>query len=160
MTEFVLAKETDAPTIAHLRQRVWTETYRNIYPEEMIDHFDYAWHTRQDLARIQSPVYLVYLIMEAGEAVGYLTLKTGKRLLLLSVYILADHRRRGIGRAAFRLIRRYCIDQGIAGFTCQCQSRNGQAMAFYHAMGGMITARDEDNAEAWQDSVTFSFRIT
>ena len=158
MTEFVLAKDSDAPAIAQLRQRVWAETYRNIYPVEMIHHFDYGWHTRQDLARIQSPVYLVYLIVEAGAPVGYLTLKKGEPLLLLSLYILADYQRRGIGTAAFRLIWRYCAEQGIDGFTCQCQPQNERAMAFYRAMGGIITARDEENGEAWQNSVTFSFR--
>lgn len=154
MTEFVMAQEADAPVIARLRQKIWAATYRGIYPDEMIDQFDYGWHTRQDQARIQSPKYMVYLIVEGDRPIGYLNLKMGELPVLLSLYVLPEYQRRGIGRAAFRLIRQYC---GPSGFTCQCQPRNETAMAFYHAMGGIITARDEENAESWQDSVTFSF---
>lgn len=157
MTAFILAREADAITIAHLRQRIWADTYRGIYPVEMIEQFDYGWHTRQDLARIQSSAYMVYLIMEEDSPVGYLNLKHGETLKLMSLYILPEYQRRGIGRSAFRLVRRHCAEHGISRFTCQCHPQNGSARAFYEAMGGIITARDEDNAESWQNSVMFSF---
>ena len=65
--EFVLAKETDASTIAELRQNIWSTTYRGIYPDEMIDSFDYKWHTQNDLKKIKSSEYLVWLIMHEKE---------------------------------------------------------------------------------------------
>ncbi len=39
---FVPASEDDAMTIVALRQKVWASTYRGIYPDSMIDVFDYA----------------------------------------------------------------------------------------------------------------------
>lgn len=159
MIGFVLAKEADAEAIARLRQRIWATTYRGIYPDEMIDRFDYAWHTARDLSRIRSEAYLVFLIMEDTNPVGYLTLKKGGPLQLLSLYVCKEQQHRGIGRAAFAQIRQYCAENGLNGFACQCLPQNASAMAFYHAMGGVITARDEGNAEPWQDSVTFSFSV-
>lgn len=159
MIEFVLAKENDAPIIAKLRQRVWAETYCDIYPAEMIDHFDFGWHAQQDLGRIRNPGYLVYLITKDGKSIGYLTLKIGKPLILLSLYILQENQRQGIGKQAFALIHRYCREKDVAAFICQCQPDNKPAMAFYHTMGGIITESDDENVESWQNSVTFSFPI-
>lgn len=159
MSEFVLAKETDAPTIARLRQEIWASTYRGIYPDDMIDQFDHAWHTARDLSRIQNEAYLVFLIKDEAASVGYLTLKKGEPLLLLSLYVLKDYQHRGIGRAAFALICRYCAQSGLTNFTCQCQPQNASAVDFYRAMGGVITARDEGNDETWQDSVKFTFSV-
>ena len=159
MRSFVPAQPEDAPILARLRQRVWAETYGDIYPAEMIENFDYEYHTRQDFVRIQSPGYMVYLIQQADKPIGYLILKAGEPLWLLSLYVLAEYQRRGIGKAAFQLIRKYCASQGIGEFSCQCQPQNTPAIAFYKAMGGRITARDEGNEETWQDSVTFTFRV-
>ena len=157
MTEFIKAREADSPVIASLRQRIWACTYRGIYPDGMIDGFDLSWHTARDLARIRSEIYLVFLIRISGQNVGYLTVKKGTPLLLLSLYILPEFQGRGAGRAAFQKVREICGEAGQKTFLCQCQPQNKPAMAFYEKMGGRITARDLGNAESWQDSVTFSF---
>ena len=44
MIDFVPAQPEDAARIGRLRQRCWAATYRGVYPDEMIDQFDYAWH--------------------------------------------------------------------------------------------------------------------
>ena len=159
MTEFVLAKKTDAVVIAQLRKQIWNTTYRGIYPDTMIDDFDFDWHTQKDQVRICNSAYLVYMIMEEDTPVGYLTLKKGDPLFLMSLYVLAEYQHCGIGTKAFHQIRSMCKEQGIETFTCQCQPQNGQAMAFYRAMGSVITARDEENEEVWQNSVTFTFAV-
>ena len=41
---FVEATAADALTIIGLRCRIWDTTYRGIYPDSMIDDFDWAWH--------------------------------------------------------------------------------------------------------------------
>lgn len=50
--DFVPLKESDADLLGQLRQKAWSFTYRGIYPDEMIDQFDYAWHKERDLLRI------------------------------------------------------------------------------------------------------------
>lgn len=159
MIEFVTAAQPDAAVISHLRQKVWATTYRGIFPDEMIDNFDYPWHEGRDLARIRSEDYLVYRITASGENIGYFIIGKQDPLVLQSLYILPAYQNQGIGRMVFDWIRKFCKDNGIAAFTCQCQPQNGNALAFYQKMGGRIIARNEDNEEHWQDSVTFEFGV-
>lgn len=159
MIQFVIAKESEAGVVSRLRQRVWSTVYRGVFPDEMIDRFDYEWHQQRDLARIQSDEYLVYRITADDQNIGYLIIKKGRPLLLQSLYILPAYQRQGIGKMAFQLIRDYCKHNGMDTFICHCQPRNASARAFYCKMGGKIIAQDVDNAEHWQDSVTFEFEV-
>ena len=54
MYAFTPASPADAPLLGRLRQRCWAAAYRGVYPDDMIDRFDYAWHEARDLARISS----------------------------------------------------------------------------------------------------------
>lgn len=39
---FVEAAKEDVPEIIALRHQIWGTTYRGIYPDDMIDNFDWA----------------------------------------------------------------------------------------------------------------------
>lgn len=39
---FVLASISDAETFGQLRKQCWQSTYRGIYPDEIIDNFDFS----------------------------------------------------------------------------------------------------------------------
>lgn len=159
MIDFVPAVPEDAARIGRLRQRCWDAAYRGVYPDEMIDRFDYAWHEKQDLARITSPRFEVRLIAEDGVPIGYMIIRDGAPLLLHSLYLLPEHQRRGIGRMAFDRMRERCAAQEQPYFLCHCQPENENALAFYHRMGGVIIARDERNEEAFMNSVTLRFSV-
>ena len=47
---FIEAAEADALTIIALRRRIWDTTYRGIYPDSMIDDFDWDWHKERELS--------------------------------------------------------------------------------------------------------------
>ena len=51
--DFVPAKTGDAAAISALRQRIWDTTYRGIYPDAVIDGFNYGWHQQRDLEKSQ-----------------------------------------------------------------------------------------------------------
>ena len=157
MTDFVPALPSDVPLIGQLRQQCWAAAYRGIYPDDMIDRFDFAWHARRDLARINSPEFEFFLITDDGTPVGYMTFQHSKPPLLMSLYLLPTHQRRGAGRMAFERLHQTCAAHGYRFFLCYCQPENAGAMAFYHRMGGYIIARDEGNEEACMDSVVFLF---
>jgi hypothetical protein len=57
--DFVPAKASDAATISTLRQRIWNTTYRGVYPDAVIDDFDYDWHQQCDLKKISDPSFTV-----------------------------------------------------------------------------------------------------
>ena len=48
---FVEAAKEDVPEIIALRHQIWGTTYRGIYPDDMIDNFDWAWHQEKELDR-------------------------------------------------------------------------------------------------------------
>lgn len=159
MNSFLRARPGDEHILGQLRQQCWATTYRGIYPDDMIDQFDYVWHAERDLARINSARYDVFLIIDDISPIGYLNIEHGTPPLLYSLYLLPSHQRRGIGKMAFAHMRRFCQEQGQPFFLCHCQPENAGALAFYHRMGGVIVARDEENEEAFMNSVTFRFPV-
>ena len=68
---FVPAKANDAAAVSALRQRIWDTTYRGIYPDAVIDDFNYDWHQQRDLKKISDPSFTVYLIRYGNENIGY-----------------------------------------------------------------------------------------
>ncbi len=156
---FVLAQPEDAEVLSELRRRVWATTYRGIYPDEMIDDFDYAFHHARNRAYIASDCFAVYLIKDGGEPIGYLILKKGNPLHLQSLYLLKAYRGQGIGRAAFDLVRQYCRNDGIEKFDLDCHPDNTGALAFYARMGGAIVSRDEGHERNEENGVRIVFSL-
>lgn len=98
---FVEATEEDVPSIIGLRQRIWSTTYRGIYPDSMIDEFDWDRHREMELLRVHHPAYSVYLIRKGRQNIGYLTINKTDVITLQSLYIVSEYQRQGIGRQAF-----------------------------------------------------------
>lgn len=157
MVHFTPAQPGDAHCISLLRQQCWAATYRGIYPDAMIDRFDFSWHAQRDLARITSNKFSVNLILEDTAPIGYMVIQHRCPPLLYSLYLLPEYQQHGIGRMAFRILHEYCRERKQPFFLCQCQPENAGAIAFYHRMGGTIISRDEDNEERFMNSVTFRF---
>lgn len=155
--QFICAQEKDAPVILQLRQRIWSTTYRGIYPDSMIDDFDYSWHMEKELRRIQNPSYSVYLITKDHFRIGYLTLKKTDCITLQSLYIAAEYQQQGIGKQAFDFVRQFCLENETNAFICHCVPENTPARAFYEKMAGKIIGEDLNNDESWMNSVIYQF---
>ncbi|MBO4563175.1 MAG: GNAT family N-acetyltransferase [Clostridia bacterium] len=156
---FVAAEADDARLISCLRQRVWSETYRGIYPDSAIDDFDYKTHEARDIARIEDPAFRVYVIYDGAAPVGYLYFADRGRVHVQSLYLIKTCRRRGIGSAAFEMIRRYCRGKGYRTFTCNCNAHNSPALAFYAKMGGRETGRDVGHENMQEDQIGLEFDV-
>ena len=158
--DFVPAKTSDAATISTLRQRIWDATYRGIYPDAVIDAFDYDWHQKRDLKMISDPSCIVYLIRHDGENIGYFTFRdVGAFVWLHSLYVLREYQHRGIGKQAFSILKEYCKKKGIYRFACDCSPYNENAMRFYQRMGGMVTKTDTGHENKQEDGVIFEFNL-
>ena len=155
--QFMPAAEKDADTIIELRRKVWETTYRGIYPDSMLDAFDFSWHLQKELQRIRHPQYDVYLITQNGRGIGYLTMRKTEAITLQSLYVLKEYQRRGIGKLAFDFVRQYCQDHQKSSFVCHCVPENYPARKFYEKMGGKIVGEDMDNEESWMNSVIYRF---
>lgn len=156
---FTLATEQEARALSQLRRQVWETTYRGIYPDQMIDQFDYAFHDQRNRQMIQSRNLLVWFIREGAEKIGYLILQKKEPLRLQSLYLLERHRGKGIGTQAFELVRSYCREQGISRFVLDCHPDNAGALAFYAKMGGVITDRDVGHERNEENGLTLEFSI-
>ncbi len=156
---FILANPEDAPALSELRRQVWETTYRGIYPDEMIDDFDYAFHNERNLMYIHSPNFVVYFILDGTEKIGYLILRKKDPLHLQSLYLLEQYRGRGIGTMAFDFVRSYCREHGISQFGLDCHPDNTGSLAFYAKMGGVIIQRDEGHENNEENGVQILFAI-
>ena len=156
---FCAAEEKDAACITQLRRRVWDATYRGIYPDAAIDEYDYPYHLARDLARIRDASYRVYLIRDSEEPVGYFSFQHAGGVHVQSLYLLPEYQRRGLGRAAFALVRDYCAAQGLSSFTCNCNAHNHRAQGFYERLGGRVIRTDCGHANRQEDQLTYQFSV-
>ncbi len=138
------AEVSDARMLAETRKTVWTETYRGIFPDEMLDCYDVDAYTKRDAGRIADPSHHFYLFLLDEECVGYFSYGPSNfgpykdfDLCLNNLYIRENYKGRGLGKAAFANIREYCRQNGIEKFFCGCNYHNTPAMGFYAHMGGV-----------------------
>ena len=156
--DFVSAKASDADAIAALRHRIWAATYRGVYPDAVIDDFDYARHRQRDLEKISDPSFTVYLIRHGEEDIGYFMFQDADAgLWLRSLYVLREYQHRGIGKQAFSILKDYCREKGIRRFACGCSPHNENAMLFYQRMGGVVVKTDTGHENRQEDGVIFEF---
>ena len=158
--DFVPAKTIDAASISALRQRIWDTTYRGIYPDAIIDDFNYVWHQQRDLKKISDPSFTAYLIKYDDEDIGYFVFQyAGSRVWLHSLYMLQEYQHRGIGKQAFALLKDYCREKEINRFACNCSPHNENAMRFYRRMGGVVVKTDSGHENKQEDGVIFEFTV-
>ncbi len=164
IVQFRLAEVSDAALLAATRQKAWDATYRGIYPDSMIDDFDYVWHIRREEKNLQNPHIHTYLIFSEGECGGYVTWMEREKPLwrdyhfrLYSLYLLPNLQGRGLGRRIFRGVQQQCRELGYGKLYVSCQPQNTPAMGFYSHMGGRIVAEDTGNEEKFMDTVELEF---
>ena len=160
------ANQKDAHIIAATRRLVWEETYRGIYPDDKLDHYDLSAYTRRDFNRIGIPGYNYYLFMDEDRCVGYFSFGPYHHgtykdfpVCLNHLYIRKSHQGRGLGKLAFATIRKYCGEQGINKFFCGCNANNLPAMSFYRHMGGMEGDQPRQDVPKMDQIVHFEFYL-
>ncbi len=162
--EYRKASPKDAALLAQTRQKAWNATYRGIYPDSMIDEFDYDWHIRREEKNLQNPHIHTWLILSEGACHGYVTWIASEKPLwrdyhfrLYSLYLLPQLQGRGLGRRIFQGIQTQCRELGYGKLYVSCQPQNIPAMGFYSHMGGRIVAEDTGNEEQFMDTVEWEF---
>ena len=60
MVTFRLAGSEDAKKLAEIRCKSWKSAYRGIYPDEMLDCFDFAGHEKRFRKQIQDAQTAVF----------------------------------------------------------------------------------------------------
>lgn len=166
MNIFRPAVLADASILALLRRTVWDETYRGVYPDDLIDQFDFDFHTDKFAREINHPDHYVYIIEVRGEKAGYFTFSESHtpdenryELHLNSLYVLSRYQRMGIGRTVISFIRQYCTERNFKSFYNSCNTHNKEAIKFYTRMGGRLFHEDSGHKEKIEDQSYFEYDI-
>ncbi len=166
MIELRKATVEDARLLASTRRIVWQETYRGIYPDEMLDHYDLERHAQKDAQRISDPHHHYYLFLDGNDCVGYFSYGPYNYgaykdfdLCLNHLYIRKEYKGMGLGRQAFQHLRNFCGSQEIKKFFCGCNVHNHAAVAFYQHMGGIQGDTPEFHNSKADDIMHFEFYL-
>ena len=166
MIEFKRAGFEDLETLARTRQKVWATTYRGIYPDDAIDHFDLEWHMARDRGRMMDKGQEFYLVMDGEECVGYFYYGTphvplkDHTFCLNALYFLPDYRGKGLGKRVFAMIRQICKERGITKFFNGCNTHNIPARGFYYKMGGVVEVINDGHCNHAEDQMYFEYDLT
>lgn len=146
-----LATKEDAKNLAILKQKVWNETYRGIYDDDIIDNFNYKEAEETFLSIIDNNKISFYVVESNGELVGYMDVGVPIRKFgeyeqeIGLLYLTKDFQKRGIGRELFNLGYNEIKNKGYKEFFISCNKYNINARKFYERMGGKLIAEDNDN---------------
>ncbi len=136
------ASAADAAAIAEVHLRSHRETYvplvgeKDYWPSELAERLSQwqAWLAGEGL---------VFVASEGGCIVGFAH-ALGARITTL--YVLASHHRRGIGRALMKQLCRALAGRGVASASLAVLTVNAPALAFYKSLGakesGTITIEE------------------
>jgi ribosomal protein S18 acetylase RimI-like enzyme len=136
------AGPADAPAIAEVHLHSHRETYVALIGEKDYWPSDLAERLSQWQALLAGEG-LVFVASEGDQIVGFVH-ALGSRITTL--YILASHQRRGIGRALMSRLCRALAGRGIATASLAVLAVNTPAIAFYRSLGarqsGTITIEE------------------
>lgn len=158
MLSIIPARPGDEHALSELRRRVWLTTYRGIYPDDMLDQFDFAFHDRRNRYWIDAPDWLVLFILVDDQQAGYMILHTGERFVIQSLYLLEAYRRKGYGSMVFGQAEAHARALGYGSMHLFCHPANEPALTFYHHMGGRVFDSDPGD-EPWQASLHIIFPL-
>lgn len=161
-----LATPEDACVLAITKKTVWEQTYRGIYPDEMLDNFDLEFYTQLERQRMESPEHRYYLYTDGDRCAGYFSFgpyNFGEYkdfdLCLNNLYICNGYKGIGLGKQAFAVVEEHCRNVGISKFFCGCNIHNLPARAFYLHMGGKVGIISGGHENLADDIMHFEFYI-
>lgn len=165
MVQYRLACPADAEALSVVRQRSWTDAYRGIYPDAMIDQYDYESHARQFLRQMEQTDREIYVVEDGARVIGYFSIGTADwyrdiPVCLHSLYLLPEYHRRGIGTHIMKVAADWCRQRGYSTFFNSCNPHNRKAMAFYKAMGGILGEMDDGYDDPGADQCYYEYTVT
>ncbi len=145
------ATKNDVKNLAILKQKVWDETYRGIYSDDIIDNFDYEKSEESFQSLINNKDISFYVVESNEELVGYMDVGIPIRKFdnyeqeIGLLYLRKDFQKIGIGKELFVLGYNKIKNNGYNKFFISCNKYNTNARKFYEKMGGQLVAEDDDN---------------
>ena len=151
--EFILASKKHSKELSYLKKEVWESTYRGIYPDEVIDNYDYIKREEKFNNLIDDVNQEVYICMIKDKIVGYMVLGLplhgtleGYELTVNDLGIDKNYRGIGIGKQFIEIAK----SKNKKLFNC-CNYYNENAKKFYERIGATIAKSEiSDNKQYCQ----------
>lgn len=138
------ALESDAEGITFVHVSSWKTSYAGIIDQTFLDNISYVDRLNRwrEILKDKESLHLVAVIDD--QIIGFADAGTVRPEPGISkdsgeiyaIYILEDHKRKGIGKALFKECRRWFGNQNIGHFIVWALEENLQAKAFYEDEGG------------------------
>lgn len=130
-------------TIARLAREIWHEHYGTLLGKAQIE---YMLAKYQSVEAVQDQLccqgYRYYLIVQDGQAWGYMGLQPQENALFLSkLYVQKQARGRGIARQALALMRRVCREKALPRIYLTVNKHN-DSKRVYEALGFAVTREE------------------
>ncbi len=160
-----LAEEKDCKELAKVKRAAWETTYRGIYPDNILD--DYNFETQEEKFRniIKSDTLNVYVVVDQDKIVGYMSEGVPVRPYgdyeqsIGIFYLLKDYQGKGLGKELFNIAYKSIKEKGYKRFFISCNKYNLNAQKFYEKMGGKIVNIDDDNLDRSKPQIVFHYDI-
>ena len=139
------AAEKDVDSIQAVGRSAWRDTYAGLLPAEYIDRALEQWWSRSYLTKaIQSQQHILLVAEENDKIIGVAEsqILDDKSAILWKLYVLKEHRRRGLGTSLVEeSIRR--LPSGSETYGTEYNSENKGAAAFYASQGFVFDRTEE-----------------
>jgi ribosomal protein S18 acetylase RimI-like enzyme len=141
MINYFEATEDDAIFISEIRKKCWLEAYCDIYSDELINDFDYEFHIKKILNKINDFSVFFGKIVSDNELIGYYSygkprcaVFSNQGIQIYSLYILKEYHSKGIGKEVIKEVISVAKSKGMKYISLTCNYHNVQAKGFYQHM--------------------------
>jgi ribosomal protein S18 acetylase RimI-like enzyme len=161
------AKIKDAPALAHIQVTSWRSAFRNIASDEYLDHMVSEEDQVNDWKEILASLEQVVVVAENGnKLLGYAWAHQEEDesvewdAELISIHVLPEYKRQGIGRRLFITTAEQLNNKGCRSVYLWVLEENHPSRKFYEMLGGKPTGyhqielgdrRRTAVAYAWKD---------
>ena len=137
MTKIVLAQTpSDFKSIEQLAAKIWSHHYIPIIGKAQVDYMLDKFQTAKAIEQQIEEGFEYYLINFKDNTVGYLAVVKKEDILFLSkIYVLSDHRGKGIGKAAFAFIEDRAKQLACKSISLTVNKNNVNSIAAYEKLG-------------------------
>ena len=149
---FRKAELKDAPVLGHIQVTSWRSAFRNIAPDEYLDHQVSESNQAEDWKEILSDNGQIVFVAETeNRLVGYAWAhKEDDESIqwdseLISMHLLPEYKRQGIGRKAFAAVAQQLKEQGCKSVYLWVLEDNHPSRRFYEALGGQLAGSHQIN---------------
>lgn len=129
--------DTEIPELAAMADAIWHEYFPCILSDEQIDYMVDRFQSEHAMRdQISEHGYQYFFICVDGQRVGYTGIvPEGDRLFISKVYLLREHRGKGLGTQAIKSIFRICADNGYRSAYLTVNKGNEKAIRSYERNG-------------------------